>query len=276
MTALSDIARAAPASAAGIGYIRRRGDGQAHPLLLLHGIGSHARSFAPLIDALPDGVDAVAWDAPGYGASQPLPEASPRPDDYAEALLRMMDALDLSCVVLVGHSLGCLFAARFAAQHPDRVAALALLSPALGYRVAPGEPLPQAVQARIDDLDTLGAEAFAAARAARLVHQPERKPQVLAGVREAMAAVNPQGYAQAVRALGAGDLLADAAAIIVPTLVAVGAEDVVTPPANARRVHDALTDPVGCHDIADAGHALAQENPAAVAGLLMPLIGAQR
>jgi pimeloyl-ACP methyl ester carboxylesterase len=256
---------------AGIDLLQRAGSGPT-PLVLLHGIGSRAQSYAPLMNVLAPSVPAVAWNAPGYGRSEPLTAASPHPRDYAAALERLLDALGMARVVLTGHSLGCLFAANFAARYPERVAALALLSPTLGYRIAPGAALPPTVRARIDDLNALGPESFAAKRAARLVFEPERKPQVAAGVREGMAALNPKGYAQAVQALGVGDLMADIAHITAPTLVAVGIEDVVTPPANARTAYAALTRQAGYHEIADAGHALPQEYPAAVADLLMPLL----
>ncbi|MBI1200885.1 MAG: alpha/beta fold hydrolase [Rhodopseudomonas sp.] len=270
MTALAAIARVTSGSAAGIDFLRRPGPGT--PMMLLHGIGSRADSFMPLINALPADLDVIAWNAPGYGHSQPLGKTAPTPQTYAEALERLLDALDLRRVVLVGHSLGCLFAASFAAHRPDRVAGLALLSPALGYKVAAGAELPPNVQARIDEIEALGPTTFAATRAARLVYNPEAHPQVLEAVRDAMAAVNPAGYAQAVRALGAGDLIADAALIRSATVVAVGAEDVVTPPANARALHAALANAIDYREIADAGHALPQQAPADVAALLAQLI----
>ncbi len=74
------------------------------------------------------------------------------------------------------------------------------------------------------------------------------------------------------RALGAGRLLADAAKIIAPTMVAVGAKDQITPPANAREAYSALRNPAGFHAIPDAGHALPQERPEALAPLLARLI----
>ena len=257
-----------PFQAAGCTGLRRDGTGGASPLVLLHGIGSNARSWERLLGLLDPGATAIAWDAPGYGGSEALAPAAPTPADYADALERLLDTLGLDRVRLVGHSLGCLFAARFAATRADRVARLALLSPALGYGVAPGAALPPAVQARIDELERLGPEAFAATRAARLVYRPEERPEVLAAVRGAMGAVRPEGYAQAVRALGAGDLLADAARIAVPTAVAVGREDVVTPPANAHRLHAALARPETLLEVPEAGHALPQERPEAVAALL--------
>ena len=251
---------------AGTALLHRPGDGPT--LVLLHGIGSNAESWTPLMAELPPTLNLLAWWAPGYGASTPLAPARPTPEDYATRLAEVLDGMRLKRVALVGHSLGTLFAARFAAARPERVSALALFSPALGYRVARDAPLPPAVQARIDDLATLGPGNFAAKRAARLLHAPETQPGVLAAVQRAMAAVNLAGYAQAVNALGAGDLLADASRIARPALVACGAEDVVTPPDNARALLAALPAGSTLHLLPDAGHALPQERPAPLAALL--------
>ena len=257
---------------AGVDVLRRAGARGGTPVVLLHGVGSNASSFAPLMEVLDPALDLYAWDAPGYGASQPLATESPHPSDYADALTDVLDALDLRRMVLVGHSLGSLFAGSFAATRPARIAALALLSPALGYRVETGAALPPNVRSRIDDIERLGPEAFAASRAARLVYTPEKKPDVLARVQSAMAALNKTGYAQAVRALGHGDLLADAAQITAPTCVAIGAEDAVTPPAGARELHASLKNPLDYQEIAATGHALPQEAPTAVARLLEKLV----
>jgi pimeloyl-ACP methyl ester carboxylesterase len=242
--------------------------------MLLHGVGSNAESFAPLMDALPPSIGAVAWNAPGYGMSKPLVSEFPAPFDYGVVLHRLLDALDLSQVILVGHSLGALFAGSFAARYPNRVAALGLLSPALGYSVPPGSPLPAAVQARIDEINALGPAAFAAKRAPRLIGDSRASPHIVSAVERAMGRVHPAGYTQAVRALGAGNLIADLETIVTPTLVAVGDKDSVTPPDKVRPAHDCLKNPVGYHLIAGAGHALPQEDPDAVAGLLFQLVEA--
>jgi pimeloyl-ACP methyl ester carboxylesterase len=271
MHATTTLLRPARANTAGIDFVRRPGAAHRPVVVLLHGIGSNALSFLPLIDAMPAALDVVAWNAPGYAASAPLDLRQPKPADYAAALARFLDALGIERIVLCGHSLGALFAASFAAHCPSRTSAVALISPALGYRIVQGHPLPPHVQARIDDIETLDRDTFATSRAPRLVHAPERKPQIVAAVRDAMAALNPRGYIQAVWALAAGDLPADAAAIAVPTAVAVGAQDVVTPPANARIAYAALRHAAGFHEIAGAGHALPQEDPAAVAAVLTEL-----
>lgn len=256
---------------AGTALLRRPGTDRSSALVLLHGIGSDAASWEKVLTALDPRIEAVAWDAPGYGASAPLPQAAPMPSDYATRLREVLDAMALSRIMLAGHSLGALLAASFAALWPARVAALALLSPALGYRVPPGRSLPDAVQARIDELDRLGASAFAARRSPRLVYRAEDKPDVLAGVQRAMAAVHPSGYAQAVRALGMGDLLADAPRVGAPAIIAVGTQDAVTPPANAQAAFTALPLADRLVEVPEAGHALPQEAPETVAELLAQL-----
>jgi len=256
----------------GIGYLRRSCRPATSTLVLLHGIGSNAASFTALLQALPDGIDAIAWDAPGYGQSTPLDIVAPSPQHYADALAKFLDALKLSTVALAGHSLGSLFAGSFARHYPDRASALALLSPALGSGVVPGAPLPPGVQSRIDDIVALGPKAFARKRAPRLVGDPEARPEIVAAVEQAMGSVNPPGYIQAVRALGAGQLLVDAASIRTPAMVAVGTRDQITPPKNAHALHAALANAVGIHEVPGAGHALPQEEPAGVARLLAQLI----
>lgn len=252
----------------GITYLDRPSEGPA--LVLLHGIGSQAASFSPLLPHLPRDRRVIAWNAPGYGGSAPLSETWPEANDYASALLRLVDALELSQFTLVGHSLGALMGAAFAARHRDRVDRLVLASPALGHGVSPGGALSGAAQARIDDLERMGSHAFARARAARLVHAPEANPDLVAQVREAMSAVTMPGYGQAARMLASGRLLDDIERLDVPTDVIVGAEDVVTPPDGARRAHAAVR-PARRGQfvlIPGAGHALYQQAPGAFAAVL--------
>jgi pimeloyl-ACP methyl ester carboxylesterase len=258
----------------GLAYLSCDG-GQGIPIVLLHGIGSNARSFAPLMQAFDGRYPVLAWNAPGYGNSQELAVAWPDASDYAAALNRLLARIGVMRCVLAGHSLGSLIAARFAMTSPQRVAALALISPALGYNADKGGPLPPQVAARIEELDRLGPEKFAAARAPSLLADPAAQPDVLEAVERAMAAVRRPGYDQAARLLAVGRLLDDAARIGVPTAVLVGAQDRVTPPAGVRRVFDALPGTSQLHvyrEFPNAGHALPQEQPAEVARAIAEIV----
>ena len=221
----------------GISYLRRAGDAGGLPMVMLHGIGSNAASYAPLIGALDNSQQTIlAWDAPGYGTSEPFKIDAPMPENYAAAVERLMDGLGIARAVIVGHSLGTLMAARFGATRPQRAAAVVLLSPALGFGLPAGAPLPQSVQARIDDFERLGPQGLAAARASRLVHEPERHADVVELMRAAMAEVRMPGYAQACRMLAHANILGDAAALGVPTLVMCAVQDTITPPDHAKRI----------------------------------------
>lgn len=252
---------------AGIGWREHPGDGPV--LVALHGIGSEARAFDAVAAHLP-GWRVIAWEAPGYGPSTPLPMDWPVAADYATALRGLLKALDLPRVHLMGHSLGTLIGAAFAGRYPDCLHSLTLASCAQGGGVHPGADLPSGPAARIDDLTRLGPTVFASTRAPRLIFEPAQNADLVAAVASGMAKVQMPGYGQAVRMLAAGDLAADCAAVAVPTEVIVGAEDIVTPPAQSRRAHDSLPEPIrGALTLVPAtGHALHQQAPAALAAAI--------
>jgi len=254
------------ATAAGISYWRREGSGRC--LVCLHGIGSNAGSFLPMLGHLPADWDVIAWNAPGYGASAPLAKDWPVEADYAAALLGFLDALGLERVTLLGHSLGTLMAARFAADHSGRVDSLLLGACAAGHGVAPGSPLSEATAARLVELDTLGARAFAEKRAPRLVAQPEARPEALARVTDAMAAVTMPGYGQAVRMLASGRLADSLRAVTVPVHIVWGTGDVVTPRAQSERAAEALGG-LDIIEVPETGHALHVETPAEFSAALL-------
>jgi pimeloyl-ACP methyl ester carboxylesterase len=250
----------------------RAGD-VSHTIMLLHGIGSRAFSYSDLMRAWPAGPQLIAWDAPGYGASQGLAGDWPVARDYATRLADVCAALEIERVHVLAHSLGCLVAGAFGRHFPDHCGRIAFLSPALGYRIPAGSELPAAHQSRIADLVTHGGARFAALRAPRLVNGAEQRPDIVARVAAAMTTVTMPGYGQAVHMLAGGDLLADAAAMAVTTCVLTGAADVVTPPTNARQLFDALGGSArgsALHIAAGTGHAMFLEDPEFVCGKLAP------
>ena len=82
--------------------------------------------------ALP-GYRVLARDMPGYGESPMLAAAPANAGDYADALARMLDRAGVEQTILVGHSLGALVAAAFAAKYPQRVLLPVLADVAQGY-----------------------------------------------------------------------------------------------------------------------------------------------
>ncbi len=263
---------------AGVSVLERPGPGPA--VLFLHGIGSNARSFVPLFSHLPGRLRLIAWNAPGYLGSSPLPQATPQAVDYAHAALRLLDALDLQHVHVVGHSLGTLVAAALARIAPERLSSLTLAAAANGYGRTAGAPLPPKAAERLADLDRLGPADFAKARAARLVHAPDDTPGTVALVEAEMARIIPAGYTQAVHMLASGNLTAAMAQVAMQPGFVIGAEDQVTPLAQteaaARAWHAAHGAAPRIVTIPDAGHAVYLQAPQATARALTDLVPALR
>lgn len=89
-------------------------------VLALHGWGRRGNDFAAALE----GLDAVAPDLPGFGAS-PSPGEPVGAEAYADILAGILDFFDRP-PVLVGHSFGGRVAVCLAAKHPDRVGSLVL------------------------------------------------------------------------------------------------------------------------------------------------------
>lgn len=262
--------------ATGIRYLEREGPGV--PVVFLHGIGSNASSFRDLFALMPPSMRLVAWNAPGYAGSTPLPDTWPTPADYAAVLDRFLTSLHADRVVLVGHSLGTLIAAACAQIHPGRVAQVVMASAACGYGVTPGRPLPPKVAARIADLNSLGPKDFAHSRAPRLIHDPDANPDLVNRVETGMAAIDPSGYAQAVHMLATGELEAMLRGVDCPVSLIIGTQDVVTPPEQTHRAAQAVEQAQGhaprVVQIEGAGHAVYLQDPHAFANALTTLIAA--
>jgi pimeloyl-ACP methyl ester carboxylesterase len=259
--------------AAGFEFLVRSGETDG-TVVLLHGIGGRASSFASMMSYWPEGSQILAWDCPGYGASKSLVEAAPAPLAYAKALAQALDELEIKSIDLMGQSLGALFAGAFATHYPDRLRNLILMCPALGYQTRPSVMIPVALAQRIAAHENEGAAAFAAARASRLVHDPDRKPDVVGTVRTAMASIQTPAHTQAVYALAQGDLDGEATAWQKHVLLIAGVDDIITPMSGTERLFSTLRArsrgtniSEQLHSIGDAGHAVYLEHPAYVAAV---------
>jgi pimeloyl-ACP methyl ester carboxylesterase len=249
---------------------RQAGKPVAHTThVLLHGIGSGSASWLMQLEAAAHSDSSsgvLAWEAPGYAASTPLPVAQPGAHDYAARLWHWLDALGLTApITLVGHSLGALMAARAAAVQPERVARLVLLSPAQGYARAPAQEREKKLHDRLNTLATLGPQGMAEQRGAAMLSAQATATQV-AFIQSVMAQIKPAGYTQAAHLLAQGDVGADLARWRGPLLIASGRADAITPMAACQAL--AAQCQVAWHDLGPVGHACALEAAHAVNRLL--------
>jgi pimeloyl-ACP methyl ester carboxylesterase len=257
--------------AVGDGAVSFRECGRGPAIVLLHGIGSGAASWLHCALGLARDARVIAWDAPGYGKSTPLSNASntaTTAGDYAALLAGFIDALGIDDLLLVGHSLGALMAAAYASSPRSRARGLVLLSPAQGYgSPARSERGMEVLRERLDALAELGVEGMAEKRSAGLV-SPAASDADRAWVRWNMRRLNIGGYSQAVRLLCGDDIHAYLPARV-PTLVACGEADRVTTPQDSAALAARFGAPYRA--IAHAGHACYIEQ----ADALVELIRAQ-
>jgi alpha-beta hydrolase superfamily lysophospholipase len=128
-----------PARAArGAGALRRG------TVVIVHGLGEHAERYVRLAaDLCNDGWDVRAYDQRGHGASEGARGAIPAPSTLLDDLALMLRTLHGEAVprplVLLGHSLGAVVAARAVAdgEVDGLVDALVLSSPAFDPGLSP-------------------------------------------------------------------------------------------------------------------------------------------
>lgn len=105
-------------------------EGEGPVVVLMHGIASSSVTFQQLVPRLSETHRVIALDILGFGESPSPPHATYTISEHADALYATIRSLRLGApFVLVGHSLGALIASRYAADHPEQVAKLVLVSP---------------------------------------------------------------------------------------------------------------------------------------------------
>lgn len=139
------------------------GDGP--PIVLLHGIGLHGRTWDQVVRALPASARVLAFDLRGHGRS---PAGPPPADghvwwsDLGEDVAQALRRLDLAPAIGVGHSMGGHALVFAAAAAPQRFSSLLLLDPTIGDpERAARPPAPRAephpVARRRDSWESAGA-----------------------------------------------------------------------------------------------------------------------
>lgn len=99
---------------------------EAPPVMLLHGQPGGPRDWGRVLSALGGRLQVIAPARPGYDRRTPPGGVA----HNAEAALDELDRQEIACATVVGFSFGGAVAAWLAAEHPERVARLILVSPA--------------------------------------------------------------------------------------------------------------------------------------------------
>ena len=239
-------------------------------LLLVHGFPLSRAMWAPQLADLADVAHVVAPDLRGHGES----DAPPGPytmDDFAADLRALLAHLGIDRVVYCGLSMGGYIGFALVRNSPELLAGLVLAD------TRSGADSPEQRAGR-EELAQLVEREGSAAAVERLIPRyvapstAAGRPEVMESIRAMIAGTPPAGLAASARALASRpDSTATLGEITVPTAVIVGAEDALTPPAEAERLHAAI--PASTLTvIPDAGHLSSLEQPAAFNAAVRALI----
>jgi pimeloyl-ACP methyl ester carboxylesterase len=103
------------------GTLRYLKAGSGAPVVLLHTVRTQAEHFRFLVPLIADQYTVYALDLPGMGYSEIVPGAKYDEPAMRAGVERLLAALDLHDVTLVGESMGAVLALTTAAELPERV-----------------------------------------------------------------------------------------------------------------------------------------------------------
>jgi pimeloyl-ACP methyl ester carboxylesterase len=104
-------------------YLYKVGAGE--PVLFIHGVRSSGWTWRKSLGALSRQFSCYVVDMPGYDRSD-IPLRQYSMEDFADAMLDVLDAAGLERVHIVGEHTGAILAVLLAGEHPDRVNKLVL------------------------------------------------------------------------------------------------------------------------------------------------------
>jgi pimeloyl-ACP methyl ester carboxylesterase len=255
-------------------YVIEAGQGPA--LVLLHAFPLNASMWSAQREGLADTCRVICPDQRGFGGTQ-LGHDEPSLDEVADDVAAMLDARKVDTCVLGGLSMGGYVAMAFLRRHPERVRGLVLADTKAGA----DPPEAAANRRRVAD------EVVAAGHSRQLLDEvlpslvgettKDRRALVMGRVKALVERAPAYAVAWAQRAMAARpDSFDTLRAVAVPTLVVVGEEDTLSPPADAQAMADAVPD-ARLVTIPAAGHLTAVEAPeefnAAVAEFLATVGG---
>lgn len=243
--------------------------GAGPPVLLSHGLLWSTGLFRPQVERLRGRYRCVAWDHRGQGRSAVPPGRAVSIERCTDDAVALIDRLGLAPCHFVGLSMGGFVGLRLAVRRPELLRSLVLLDTSADAE--PGENLPRyrrlSLVARWLGVWAVAPRVMPILFGRTALSDPTRAAERAAWL--AAIKTNRRSIHKAVTGVleRAAVPAEDLARVRTPTLVAVGDEDVATPPARSERLRAAIPG-ARLERIPGAGHSSTVENPAHVNRLL--------
>lgn len=241
--------------------VREEGPESAPPVILIHGFTSSLETWDGWASDLSSDFRVIRYDLLGHGLTGPDPDKRYAPQERAEFLAALMDALGVERAAIAGNSLGGTIAWRFAATWPDRVTRLILVDPGIYQFNAVGDE-PAEPPAAMRTFLTLAPQGGVTAATRMTYGDPsrlsdERAQQIGDLMRRAG---NGEAYVEHIREFTMPDPTAMLNRITAPTLIMWGAKDAMIGIEQAARAATAIPDSrIEIYD--DLGHVPQEEDP---------------
>lgn len=257
-------------------------------VVLAHGWTEQLRLWGPVIRILSaGGLRPVAYDLRGHGRSGPATDHDYSLARFGEDVEAVLAAAtpEGERATVVGHSLGAMAIAAWAADHDveARASAAALANTGLGDLIKGhllfGE-LVKRLGGPVAGRLFLGSRAplpgFSTPLQQTVIRYAAFGPTATAGqvafYERMLIACPPDVRAACGIAMSEMNLYQAVSRLTVPTLVIDGDLDRLTPPAHARRIAETLPHPAGLIDLAQTGHMAPLERPGELAAALAKLV----
>lgn len=240
------------------------GDGP--PLVLLHPFPVNHEFWKPLVPALAGRYRLVLPDLRGHGQST-AGDGPATMGKHADDLRRVCDLTGVGRAVFVGVSIGGYVLMEFWRQQRERVAGLVLCDTRGGADTEEGR---NNRLRSADEVEKHGPIPFIESMIPKLLGETTRRnrPDLLDNARRMMLQMTVQGIVAAQTGMAQRpDSLPTLKTVDVPTLIAVGAEDTLTPVAEAESMHQHIGGS-RLEVIPEAGHFAPFEQPEAAVRLL--------
>jgi len=239
------------------------------PVVFLHAFPLDRTMWAPQRSTLADACRCLTIDVRGFGESDAV--APFTVDRYADDIVCVLDNAGVDRATIVGLSMGGYVAFALWRRWPARVRALVLADTRAG---ADSAETRERRRELIGLARSKGVSSVVDRQIVGLLGKTtrERRPQVEAQARAIAESATVDGVVGALEALlGRPDSTPSLSTITVPTLVIVGDEDVITPPKEARAMHQQIHGS-RLEVVAGAGHLSNLERPAAFNAVLAEFI----
>ncbi|MBW7961443.1 alpha/beta fold hydrolase [Bradyrhizobium sp. BR 10261] len=239
---------------------RAAGDPNNPAVLMLHGLGSSSAGYRGQFAGLSRDFHVIAWNAPGFGGSSPIPGQDAKIDDYASAVEGLLRALGVRrLAALVGSSWGSIVATAFARRYPALVGSLVLSAPNVARGHLAGETRTAELNAWLRTAD-VSMPVSRAAIADRLL-TPDTPPLVRQHVERLRDAMTTEGWRQAIRStftVYTPDIISE---VSCPIAILSGTRDQVAPQQDHAERLLAAAPRATSYPFEDCGHILKLEAP---------------